>query len=381
MSIVILGAGYAGMMSAVRLAHRTRKLGVRITLVNPSDRFVERLRMHQTATGQKLGDHRIPDVLAGTGIEFVRGAATAIDPDRHTVTVDNGQTLDYDTLVYALGSRTDTSTVPGVAEHAYTLNGPLDGSRFAARLAELRAGTVAVCGGGLTGIEAATEIADSHPDLRVTLVSTEAPGAMMGPGARAYLDRGLARLGVTVRAGVRVAKVLPDGVELETGELVAADACLWTAGVTVSRLAAESGIAVDERGLVLTDRTLRSVSHPDVYAVGDAAAVRMPWGQIHGTCQSGIPTGAHVADTIARLLRGKPARPFHFGYVHQPVSLGRSDGVIQFTRPDDTPRRWYLRGRAAVAYKEMVSSSPVSTYRFSRFANLPVTLPGGRRER
>ncbi len=78
--IVVLGAGYTGLFSAIRLAHRTRRTGVKITLVNPSSRFVERLRMHQIAAGQELAEHRIPDLLAGTGVTFVQGTATAIDP-------------------------------------------------------------------------------------------------------------------------------------------------------------------------------------------------------------------------------------------------------------------------------------------------------------
>jgi NADH:ubiquinone reductase (H+-translocating) len=94
------------------------------------------------------------------------------------------------------------------------------------------------------------------------------------------------------------------------------------------------------------------VSHPDIHAIGDAAAIQMAWGQIHGTCQSGIPAGQYTADTISRLLRGKPVKPFRYGYFHQPVSLGRRDAVIQFTHADDTPRRLYLKGRAAIFYKE-----------------------------
>ncbi|MGK5674833.1 NAD(P)/FAD-dependent oxidoreductase [Micromonospora sp. URMC 106] len=383
--IVVLGAGYTGMLAAIRLAHRTRRTGVRITLVNPSDRFTERLRMHQIAAGQELADHRIPDLLAGTGITFVRGWATAIDPGRGTVTVDGGTaTLEYDTLVYALGSSTDTSQVPGAGEHAFTLNSPQGAARFASRLRETAAtgGAVTVCGGGLTGIEAATEIAEAHPGLGVTLISLDEPGAMMGEKARAYLHRALDRLGITVRVGVRVTEVLPDGVELETGEFVASDACMWTTGVRVSPLAREAGIAVDGRGLIRVDATLRSVSHPNIHAIGDAAAIRMGWGQIHGTCQSGLPTAQYTADTIARLLRGKRVTPFRFGYYHQPVSLGRRDAVIQFAHADDTPRRVYLAGRAAVLYKETVSGSPLMTYRLSKRMNVNVTpYKGGRATR
>ncbi|MBN6057701.1 FAD-dependent oxidoreductase, partial [Nonomuraea sp. RK-328] len=379
--IVVIGAGYTGMFSAIRLAHRTRRLDVEITLVNPSSRFVERLRMHQIAAGQELAVHRIPDLLAGTGVAFVQGAATAIDPDARQVTVDGDRTLAYDTLVYALGSSTDAGTVPGADLHAFTLNSPEIAGRFAERLAEVAraGGTVTVCGGGLTGIEAATEIAESHPGLNVTLISLDEPAARMGGKARAYLMRAVERLGITFKAGAEVVKVLPDAVELAGGELVGSDACLWTTGVKVSPLAADAGIAVDERGLVLVDATLRSLSHPEIHAIGDAAAIRMPWGQIHGTCQSGMPTAQYTADTIARLLRGRPVKPFRFGYFHQPVSLGRRDAVIQFTHADDTPGRWYLTGRAAVAYKEMVSGSPLITYRLSKRMNVTTVVSKGGR--
>ncbi|MBV1942711.1 FAD-dependent oxidoreductase [Streptomyces sp. BV286] len=379
--IVVLGAGYTGMFSAIRLAHRTRRTSVKITLVNPSSRFVERLRMHQIAAGQELTDHQIPVLLAGTGVTFVQGAATAIDPEARQITVDDAETLGYDTLVYALGSSTDTGKVPGADTHTFTLNNPEIAGRFAVRLTEVATsgGTVTVCGGGLTGIEAATEIAESHPGLDVTLISLAEPGGMMGAKARAYLYRALDRLGVTLVTGARVTKVLPDAVELADGRLVRSDACLWTTGVKVSPLAADAGVATDGRGLVLVDATLRSVSHPEIHAIGDAAAVRLGWGQIHGTCQSGLPTAQYTADTIARLVRGKAVKPFRFGYFHQPVSLGRREAVIQFTKADDTPRRMHLTGRSAVAYKEMISGSPLTTYRFSKRMNVTTIVSRGGR--
>jgi NADH dehydrogenase len=379
--IVVLGAGYAGMMATVRLAHRTRKQKVRITLVNPSERFTERLRTHQVAAGQELADHRIPDVLAGTGVEFRPAAAIAIDLGARRVTLDDGATLHYDSLVYALGSSTDTSLVPGVADHAWTLNDPRLARRFSQRLTELAAtgGAVTVAGGGLTGIEAATEIAEGHPNVTVTLVSTGELGSMMGERARAHLNRALDRFGIVRKVGVQVSKVLPDGVQLATGEELHSDLTLWTAGVRVSPLAADAGIVTDAKGLIVTDPTLRSVSHPEIYAIGDAAAVQQAWGQIHGTCQSSIPMGAYVGDAIARRLRGKKEKPFRFGYFHQPVSLGRRDAVIQFTNADDTPKRWYLKGRAALMYKESVSGSPLWSFRMSRRMNVPVTLSKGGR--
>ncbi|SFP29821.1 NADH dehydrogenase, FAD-containing subunit [Amycolatopsis arida] len=370
--VVILGAGYAGMAAAIQLAARVkRREDVRVTLVNAQERFTERLRLPMTATGQQLAELDIPELLEGTGVRFVRGWVTAVDADAKTVRIDDDRVLHYDTLVYGLGSAADTAAVPGVEDHAYTLNSAQDAEVLADRLARLGSGTVVVAGSGLTGVESAAEIAERHPELNVVLLGRREPGAAMNPKAKAYLQAALDRLGVQVRSGVEVVKVLPDTVELVGGETVAADVVLWTSGMRVSPLAAAAGLTVDERGRVVTDDALRSVSHPEVYAVGDAAAIRQGYGVMHGTCQGGMPTGVHAALSIVRALRGKQPKPFRFGYYHTPVSLGRDDAVVQFTRPDDSPRRTHLTGRLAARYKEMVTASPWPT--FGRMKKMPTS--------
>ncbi|MER6651051.1 FAD-dependent oxidoreductase [Streptomyces sp. NPDC000971] len=372
--IVVLGAGYAGMAATVQLAARTGrlKIPVVVTLVSAQERFTERLRLHMTATGQDVAELSIPEMLEGTGARFVRGWVTAVDADAQTVRIDDDRSLPYDTLVYALGGVADTAAVPGVEDHAYTLSGPEEAEALAGRLARLGgSGTVVVAGSGLTGVESAAEIAERHPELDVLLVGRDEPGASMNPKARAYLRAALDRLGVRVRSGVEVAKVLPDAVVSADGEHLAAEVVLWTSGTRVSPLAAATGLEVDARGRIVTDTALRSVSHPDVYAVGDAAAIRQGYGVMHGTCQGGMPTGVHAAVSIVRVLRGKRPKTFRFGYYHTPVSLGRDDAVVQFTRPDDSPRRICLTGRAAARYKEAVTASPWPTY--GRMKKMPAS--------
>lgn len=370
--VLILGAGYAGLAAAVQLAARVgRREDVQVTLVNAQERFTERMRLHMTGTGQQVAEWSVPQLLAGTGARFVRGWVTAVDADARTVRIDDDRDLHYDTLVYGLGSVADTASVPGVADHAYTLNSSMDAEALAGRLARLGHGTVVVAGTGLTGVESAAEIAERHPGLKVVLLGRAEPGASLGPKAGAYLRSALDRLGVQVRSGVEVAKVLPGVVELTGGESVAADAVVWASGTRVSPLAAAAGLTVDERGRIVTDAALRSLSHPDVYAVGDAAAIRQGYGVMHGTCQGGMPTGVHAAVSIVRALRGKRPKPFRFGYYHTPVSLGRHDAVVQFTRPDDSPRRIHLTGPTATWYKEWVTASPWPTY--GRMKKMPAS--------
>jgi NADH dehydrogenase len=126
------------------------------------------------------------------------------------------------------------------------------------------------------------------------------------------------------------------------------DIAVVCAGFVATPLAREAGLAVDTRGRAIVDASLRSVSHPAVMAIGDAGDIaRM-------SCHNAVPTGAHAADVLARELRGRPPRAFDFGAFHLPISLGRRDGLIQFTHRDNTPRSRILTGRPAALYKKIV---------------------------
>lgn len=318
--VVILGAGYAGMAAAVQLAARTKgRNDVKVTLVNAQERFIERMRLHMAATGQQLAELSIPELLDGTGAQFVRGWVTAVDPDTKTVRIDDDRVLSYDTLVYGLGGVADTSAVPGADEHAHTLSSPQDAELLAESLARLGSGTVVVVGSGFTGVESAAEIAERHPELNVVLLGRQEPGATMNRKARSYVRDALGRLGIHVRVGVEVVKVLPDAVEAADGENIAADVVLWTSGTRTSRLAAAAGLTVDERGRIVSDAALRSVSHPDVYAIGDAAAIRQGYGVMHGAparaaCRPGCTprcrsTGRSGADSRSRSGSATTTRP------------------------------------------------------------------------
>jgi NADH dehydrogenase FAD-containing subunit len=214
---------------------------------------------------------------------------------------------------------------------------------------------VVVCGGGLTGIEIATEIADAHPRLRTQLVSARPPGGWMSPRARDYLDSTFDTLGVDVLDGVRVERVDPGGLVGTDGVTRPFDLCVWATGFTVPDLARTSGLAVAPNGRALVDATLRSISHPDVYVIGDAAAVAGTWGtQLAMGCRSGGLTAPAVADVITARLSGAEPRPFRYRYFHECVSLGRRRGLVQFLAEDETPKDRVLTGRKALWYKDIV---------------------------
>ncbi len=264
--------------------------------------------------------------------------------------------LGYDTLVYALGSNIDLADMPGAADHASSLTGWGAAGALHERLDEVAAarGTVVVCGGGLTGIETAAELAESFPALRVRLVSSAQPGGWFSVKAQAYLRTVFADLAVEVTDGVHIAEVGPGGLSLAGGGSIPFDECVWAGGFAVPTLAADVGLRVDGAGRALVDSSLRSLSHPDVYVIGDAAAIAGKWGDALAMgCRTGTFTGPQVADTIARRLTGREPKPFRFRYHHECVSLGRRHGVVQFLRADGTTKDRILTGRAAIAYKNM----------------------------
>jgi NADH dehydrogenase FAD-containing subunit len=349
--IVILGAGYTGLTTAKLIAKRT---GATVTLVNERDRFVERMRNHQLASGQRLRDMPLRDLLTGTGIRLIIDRVTRIDPEQRQVELaQGGRPVGYDLLVNALGSHADLDTVPGAAEHANAVATAEQAQHLRERMRT--AGTVAVVGGGLTGLEAATELAESYPDRTVRLATGGALGDALSERGREHLHRTFDRLGIQVLEHATVAKVAADGLLLENGEHVDADAVAWTTGFKAPALAREAGLAVDDHGRMVVDATLRSESHPEVYGVGDAAAAHRQNGQVlRMGCGPGGIAAACAVHAITDRLAGRTPKPLRFRYLGLCISLGRRDGLIQLTDADENPREKMLTGRAAAMIKESI---------------------------
>ncbi|MGY1544732.1 NAD(P)/FAD-dependent oxidoreductase [Streptomyces sp. MN6] len=363
--IIVLGAGYAGASAAGRLARRLHRDDVSLTLVNAEPDFVERVRNHELATGRELPHRPLADLLAGTGVELKVARVTAVDVDRKVVTVtgDTGGTggsgaeeLAYDTLVYALGSRWNDHGVPGAAEHAYEIAGRAGALRVRDRLAGLTAGQpVVVVGGGLTGLEAATEIAESRPDLDVTLAASDGLGDWLSPKGRGHLRAVFARLGITARENAQVTAVEAGRVVTADGTVLPSALTVWTAGFAVHPIARATTLEVGDTGQIVVDGTMRSVSHPDVYAVGDAAMVQGPGDKpLRMSCATGTPTAWQAADAIAARLTGGKLPHVPLRYFNQCVSLGRKDGLIQYVTADDRAVNAALTGRFAALYKELI---------------------------
>ncbi|MFE6972091.1 NAD(P)/FAD-dependent oxidoreductase [Streptomyces sp. NPDC057682] len=362
--IVVLGAGYTGAIAAGRLARRLRPEDVTITLVNPEPDFVERVRLHQLAAGQDLKARPFRAMFAGTGVRLKLAGVTAVDVERKAVTVAAAdgpepgaeEVLEYDTLVYALGSGWNDGGVPGATEHAHELSSRAGALRLRDRLAALADGrSVVVVGGGLTGVEAVTEIAEAHPRLDVSLAVRGTLGDWLSEKGRAHLRKVTGRLGITVHEHAAVDSVGYNHVTTADGRSLPADVTVWTTGFATHGLARSTALELADDGRIVVDGTMRSVSHPDVYAVGDAArALGAEDKPLRMSCASGVPMAWQAADAIAARLTGVKVPEVPLRYFNQCVSLGRGEGLIQFVTADDRSVDRALTGRLAAFYKEVV---------------------------
>jgi NADH dehydrogenase FAD-containing subunit len=265
--------------------------------------------------------------------------------------------LSYDHLVYALGSTIDCQSVRGVQDHAYRLTptGPFSAAALRLILPDVAAkgGHLVVVGGGATGIEAAAEFKDAYPQLEVSLVAHGEFGAFTTPKVARYMRKALNRLRVQVVDRTTVTAVESGRVLIEADAPIACDLCLWTGGFRVSALARDAGIRVNALGQVLVDPFLRSISHPNVIAIGDAAKpVANPGAPMRMSAVTAVITGAHAADCLAAELKGRQPKPLGFAWLGQGISLGRHDAVGLNNYPDDVQKGPIFTGRLAVGIRE-----------------------------
>ena len=318
--IVIVGAGYAGSIAARRLAWKTNRSEVVITLVNGTEQFIERINLHKFAANQPVGQPKIQANLRKTGVNFIQGWVKTIHPAKHNLgiqTEDGIHQLSYDYLFYTPGSTFDRDSVPGVRQNAFVLTP--SGERSAQMLRQelpglnKAKGDILICGGGATGIESAAEFADNFPGLHIHLVTQGSFGAFTNQEIATYMQRSLRRRGVSIQDHTRIVEVRANVAVTGSGETIPFDLCLWAGGFQAPPLARETGLAGNKLGQIQVDPTMRSISHPEIYAAGDAAQlVEEPGVPMRMSVYTALVTGVHAAECLSDILRGKTptAQPF-----------------------------------------------------------------------
>ena len=338
--IVVLGAGFAGLIAAVGAARKLAELkieksDVAVTVVNRDEWHSIRVRNYET----ELGDTRVPldDVFGPIGVDLKVGQVTGVNCERREIALAGQPSLHYDRLVFALGSELVRPPIPGLAEHGFDIDTHDAAARLGAHLAALPHRpaspgrfTVLVVGGGLTGVEMATElatrlrnIADNAP-ARVILADRAARiGSNMGAPACDVIDEALTALGVETRPGISIASIGPQGARLSSGEEIAAETIIWCAGMRAHPLAAGLPGEHDRFGRIAVDRFLRVDAAPEIFATGDAAMVLVD-GEHPSvmSCQHARPMGRIAGHNVVCDLVGQKMIPVEIGCYVTCLDLG-----------------------------------------------------------
>lgn len=367
--IVVLGAGFAGLIAAVGAARKLAELriaasDIAVTVVNRDRWHAIRVRNYEP----DLSDTRVPldDVLGPIGVELAVGEVVGVDCGRREIALAGGPSLSYDRLVFSLGSELVRPAIPGLAAHGFDIDTYDAAARLGRHLAALPQRpaspgrfTALVVGGGLTGVEMATELV---PRLKAiagdaparVILADRAPriGSNMGDQACAVIDEALAALGVETRLGVTLASIDRHGALLASGETIAAETIVWCAGMRAHPLAASLPGEHDRFGRVAVNRFLRLATAPEIFAAGDAAAALVD--DEHPSvmsCQHARPMGRIAGHNVVCDLVGAPMIPLEIGYYVTCLDLGAWGAV--YTQGWD--RQVAVKGAAAKETKETIN--------------------------
>lgn len=358
--VVILGAGFGGIQTYLSLRKHARRHNLKITLINKTNYFLFTPLLHEVATGG-LGEHNavesVREIIGKDPASFLMAAATEVDLAKRMVKTSVGD-VSYDTLVIATGAETNYYGIPGAEKYGIVLKTLADAIAIKQRLVDLfekasRATDAAerkkllsfvVVGGGPTGVETATEMAElfretfrlfydteiSSKDVSLTLISAD-PDLLMPfhPTLRKKALNALERQGITVKLKTLVKEVTPEGLRCDNGDLLSAQMVIWAAGVRPITPTMPAGTEC-ERGRLSVDEFLRLAGRERVFALGDTACAHGPDGKpIPMLAQVAVRQGPIVATNIVRSLQKRPLKPYVFSLKGTLVSLGRFKAAAQ----------------------------------------------------
>ncbi len=356
--LLLVGGGHAH-VHVLRSFRERPEPGVRVTLVSRDARTPYSGMLPGLIAGHYTADEAhidLPRLAAACGTGFLQAEMIGLDPALRLVNLRDRPPLAYDVLSLDTGSSPGLSQ-PGAAEHALPVK-PVAPflAGWDALVAEARERAtpmrLTIVGGGAGGVETALSLAErlcrAVPDRAptLTLLTRGRLVARFNGRARRLLRAALERHGIAVIEGAEVACVEPDRVICADGRAFACDRALWVTWAGAPDWLKDTGLALDERGFVAVEPTLRSTSHEGVFAAGDVAAVLA-----HPREKAGVYAvrqGPPLADNLRRALRGEPLSAF----TPQRTALaliGTGDGRAVATRG-----RFAVEGRLVWRLKEWI---------------------------
>ena len=356
--VLILGGGFAGVGAAKELEDADAE----VVLVDRHDYHTFQPLLYQLATGlleTTAVGHSLRDLVGHQENTVVhRASVSAVDLEARTVSFDDIEPIAYDYLVFGLGAEVNFFGTEGAADHAfpmYTLPnaaalkahllGRWEAADHDASVIEDGALNVVVVGGGPTGVETAgalaelyrADLAEDYPgisqdDARLTLVEAGPElFSMFKPKLREYATKALTERAVDVRTGAMVASVSPNRVTLKSGEELKAHTLVWGAGLQGTPIVQSLGLQLERGNRVGVGADLTLPGHPEVFVVGDVAAIVDPKSEqmLPQLGSVALQSGEHAGETIARRIAGKKTKPFAYKDKGTMAAIGRGAACVQ----------------------------------------------------
>ncbi|MDT3701009.1 MAG: NAD(P)/FAD-dependent oxidoreductase [Thermincola sp.] len=352
--VVILGAGYGGVKSALTLAEASGDTETEIILVNKHNYHQFITELHESATGHlDNNDIRVglDEIFGDTRVKLAKDVVVMILPKEDKVVLEK-ETLEYDYLVVGLGSEPEYFDIPGMEQYSMTLRS-LNSAKFIKTRIENNFASyktnpsaremlnIVVGGAGFTGIELTGELADWLPQLAeqydlpkdaYSLICIEASSTILKGADKHLIDnsyRILQEKGVRIITGVPIEEVTGNQIKLGSGETIKTNAFIWTGGIRANNIVTQAGFTASVRGRASVNKYLQSADYPNVYLIGDNAFITAPdTGEVMGpTAQVAIQSGHVAALNILAEIKGEDPVVFHPKEMGRIVSVGRKVAV------------------------------------------------------
>jgi NADH dehydrogenase len=351
--IVIIGAGYGGLVTAIRLQKQIKTGEAEITLINKHDYHYITTHLHMPAAGTDHHDNariKISKLINKSKVNFLKSTVISISPLEKKVILED-ETISYDYLVVGVGSELETFGIQGLKEYALTIRS-INSARLIRQHVEYMFAkykiephrtdylTFVIGGAGFTGTEFIGELADRIPylcneyDVNPSLVkiyNVEAAPTALPPGLPTdlveYGMEVLRRKGVIYKLSTPIKECTSNGVVLGDGEIIKSGTVIWAGGIRGNRLLESSGFEAI-RGRVKVDEYLRSLQYPEVFVTGDCSFATSPEGKVYpANAQVAVQQAYNVANNLVGRIRNQTLKKFIFDYKGTVASLGKGNAV------------------------------------------------------
>lgn len=368
--ICILGGGFGGLYTAVELSRHPWSSPPQITIVDQGERFVFLPLLYELLTGEMEDWEVAPryrDLVVDLSrlredwsLQFRQGQVQHIDPETRQVQLQDGEVIEYDCVVLALGGDTPLQIVPGAAEYAYPFRQLGDARRLRMALETWEGQDpdqpirLAVAGAGASGVELACKLADRlGPRGRIQVIErgTSILGSFSEASSQAAAQA-LAERSIPVALNTEVVQIGSDHLQVrsrdrEEIQTEFVEGVLWTVGLQVPQVVQQLSLPKDPQGRLRVLPTLQVEDHPEIFALGDLAAVIDAAGNaVPASAQAAYQQAGYCAWNLwAQITAERPLLPFRYNNLGEMLSLGMDTAVLSGLGMNLTGPMGYLARR------------------------------------